>query len=141
MSESQPGDFKPKSAWPGVDPARRRTKELGHGDGFTEIIVTGRLANSAGEPVASPKFYRTNDSFLLGERVRNEIPVTYDPKSGRFVLVTHIFAAYSVGRGQKEPGPYQTGSSLTLIEAEGCKPLTVQFFDEMPDVAITLSKQ
>jgi hypothetical protein len=140
MSESQPGDFKPESAWPGVDPARQ-TNALGHGDGFTEIIVTGRLMNSAGEPVASPKFYRTNDSFLLGERVRNEIPVAYDPKSGRFVLVTHIFAAYSVGRGQKEPGPYQTGSSLTLIEAEVCKPLTVQFFDEMPDVAITLSKE
>ena len=36
-------------------------------------------------------------------------------------------------------GPYQTGSCLALIEAEGCKPLVVRFYDEMPDVEITLS--
>lgn len=62
-----------------------------------------------------------------------------DGKSSRFVLVTSVFAAYSVGDDQPERGPYQTGSSLIQIEAEGCKPLKVQFYDEMPDVVVILS--
>jgi hypothetical protein len=60
-------------------------------------------------------------------------------ETGRFVLCAQVFAAYSAGKGQPEPGPYQTGSCLTLIEAAGCKPLVVSFYDEMPDVEITLS--
>ena len=55
------------------------------------------------------------------------------------MLCTHVFAAYCMGEGQPEPGPYQTGSCLAQIEAEGCKPLLARFFDEMPDVEITLS--
>ena len=82
-----------------------------------------------------------NDSFLLGERKRQVEPLVYDPKTGRFVYTTGIFAAYSMGEGQAEPGPYQTGSSLISLEAAGCKPLQIHFYDEMPEVEITLSEQ
>jgi hypothetical protein len=44
-----------------------------------------------------------------------------------------------MGDRQPEPGPYQMGSCLALIEAEGRRPLVVRFYDEMPDVEITLS--
>jgi hypothetical protein len=37
-----------------------------------------------------------------------------------------------------EPGPYQTGSAKINIEAKNAKPLHVEFYDEMPEVAITL---
>ena len=65
----------------------------------------------------------------------------YDAKTGRFVLVSSVFAAYDMGEGQPEPGPYQTGSAQTLIEAEGAEPLAVRFFDEMPEVEIVLPRK
>src|SRR5438445_8971986 len=34
IAESNPGDFKPKSAWPGTDSRRMNPKMAGHGDGF-----------------------------------------------------------------------------------------------------------
>jgi hypothetical protein len=139
ISESQPGDFKPKSAWPGTDPARESPKMQGHGDGFTTIIITGRILVDGRRPAAAPKFYRLNDAMLLGERTRYEVPIRFDKETGRFVFVDNIFAAYSMGDGQAEPGPYQTGSSIVLIECDGCKPLEVRFYDEMPEVHITLS--
>ncbi|MCA9016406.1 MAG: HEAT repeat domain-containing protein, partial [Planctomycetaceae bacterium] len=138
ISETEPGDFKPASAWPGTDP-RRKSEELGHGDGSTEVIVTGRILRKNKQPVEKPCFYRVNDSMLLGEKIKEEVPITYDKKTGRFVFVTDVFAAYQSGEKKSEPGPYQTGSSMIQIEAQGCKPLTVQFYDEMPDVEITLS--
>jgi len=139
LDESRPGDFKPKSAWPGVDRSRMSPKVSGHGDGSTEVIITGQILRADGASVAAPKSYRTNDAMLLGTRVREEEPLTFNPKTGRFVFATTVFAAYSLGSDQPEPGPYQTGSSLIQIESEGCKPLRVQFYDEMPDVRITLS--
>ena len=84
----------------------------GHGDGITEVIITGQILRADGAPAAAPKFYRTNDAMLLGRRIREEESITFDPKSGRFVFVTSVFAAYSTGDGQPDPGPYQTGSSL-----------------------------
>ncbi|QDT28399.1 putative lyase [Gimesia panareensis] len=138
ISATRPGDFKPASAWPGSDP-RRQSKEMrGHGDGSTEVIVTGRILGEDGQPVTQPHFYRTNDSWLLGQKKKEEVPLTYDEKTGRFVFVTDVFAAYDAGKNQPEPGPYQTGSSMVQIEARGCKPLKVQFYDEMPEVEITL---
>lgn len=77
--------------------------------------------------------------MLMGQRMRYEEPIRFDVQPGRFVLVTQVFAAYSGGNNQMEPGPYQTGSCLIKIESEGCLPLEAQFYDEMPDVRITLA--
>ncbi|GAB5513652.1 MAG: hypothetical protein Rhob2KO_13770 [Rhodopirellula baltica] len=67
--------------------------------------------------------------------------VLYDSSTGRFVCYTSVFAAYSMKPGQTAPGPYQTGSLQVRIDAEGCRSLTMQLFDEMPDVVITLDPQ
>ena len=139
LDASRTGDFKPKSAWPDIDPARESPNVQGHGDGFSEVIITGQILRADGAPATLPKFYCTNDAMLLGERIREEEPLTFDPQTGRFVFVTMVFAAFSIDGGQPEPGPYQTGSSMVQIESAGCKPLQVQFYDEMPDVRITLS--
>ncbi|PYK12531.1 MAG: hypothetical protein DME65_03860, partial [Verrucomicrobia bacterium] len=138
IDESRPGDFKPKSAWPAVNPARMSPTANGHGDGFTEVIITGQILRADGAPATAPKFYRVNDAMLLGQRIREEESIIFDSKSGRFVFVTMVFAAYSAGEDKPDPGPYQTGSSLVQIESAECKPLQVQFYDEMPDVRITL---
>ena len=138
IGESNPGDFKPKSAWPGVDPARTSPGMAGHGDGFTTVIVTGQILREGGGPAVMPKFYRVNDDMLLGEQKHDEVPITFNAETGRFVFITDVFAAYSSGNGQREVGPYQTGSSIVQIESEGCKPLQVRFYDEMPEVRIKL---
>jgi len=85
------------------------------------------------------RFYRINDSWLLGDNSKSEETIRFEESTGRFVFVTGVFAAFSHGEGQREPGPYQTGSSIVLIECEGFKPLQARFYDEMPDVRITLS--
>ena len=139
ISESQPGDFKPRSAWPGSDPARVAPKSAGHGDGITTVIVTGQILREGDVPAVTPKFYRVNDAMLLGDRTHEEVPITFNQQTGHFVFVTAVFGAYSSGDGQREAGPYQTGSSIVLIESKGCKPLQVRFYDEMPEVRITLS--
>lgn len=139
ISESEPGDFKPKSAWPDTDPARMSPEMRGHGDGSTTVIITGRILRAGGAPVVAPRFYRVNDAWLLGKRMRNEVPFTFDKETGQFVFVTNVFAAYSHGDAQQEPGPYQTGSTIVLIECDDCKPLEVRFYDEMPEVRITMS--
>jgi hypothetical protein len=136
LSKANPIVFKPKSAWPGTD-ARRTSNEPGHGDGFTDILVTGEMKRADGGHPAEVRFFRMNDGMLLGEARRDAIPLKYDPTSGRFVFLTDIFAAYAMGK-PPEPGPYQTGSAQILIEATGCSPLTIQFFDEMPHVVIEL---
>jgi hypothetical protein len=140
MSETVKGSFRPRSAHPGTDPARR-APGFGHGDGSTSVLVTGRLLMPDRSPVIEPRFYHTNDRMLLGEKRKDPAPlIRYDQKTGRFAFLTTVFAAYSMSKRQKEPGPYQTGSALTLITAKGAQPLTVHFYDEMPDVEITLSK-
>jgi len=94
-----------------------------------------------GSPVIEPRFYHANDRMLLGEARKDPAPlIRYEQNTGRFAFFTTVFAAYSMEPGQREPGPYQTGSALTLITAKGAQPLTVRFYDEMPDVEITLSK-
>lgn len=140
ISETDGGSFRPKSAHPGTDPARWASGG-GHGDGSTTVLVTGSLLMSDRSPAVEPRFYHTNGGMLLGEQRKEPAPLlTYDHKTGRFAFFTTVFAAYSTADGQKEPGPYQTGSTRTLIEAKGAKPLTVHFYDEMPDVEITLSR-
>ena len=139
ISENQAGDFKPKSACPNTD-EDRWADGGGHGDGLTTVLITGRLLMPDGSPAVEPRFFNVNDRMLMGERGKDPADIKYDPKTGRFVFVTEVFAAYATGEGQKEPGPYQTGPAQVLIEAAGAKPLEVSFYDEMPDVEITLSK-
>lgn len=138
ISKQDAGSFKPKSAWPDTDSSRVSPNGGGHGDGFTPVIITGSLVMKDGSPAVNPAIYNTNDRMLMGGSTRDRAEVKYDSKTGRFVFQTEIFAAYSMGEGAREPGPYQTGSAIVLIEADGAEPLTVRFFDEMPDVEITL---
>jgi hypothetical protein len=139
ISEKQPGDFKPESAWPGTVASRTSPKGGGHGDGFTWVIITGQIAMSDGSPAIAPRFYETNGRMLMGERTDDLARIKYDDNTGRFLFLTSVFAAYSMGEGQSEPGPFQTGSAQVRIEAKNAKPLVVQFYDEMPDVKIILS--
>ena len=115
-----------------------RPREWGHTDGSVAIMITGRIRMPDDSPAIAPRFYRTNDSMLLGKECRDPVDFDYDATTGRFVLRTGVFAAFSVGGG-REAGPYMTGNAEVLIEAHGAKPLTVDFCDMMPDVEITLS--
>jgi len=137
LSKEKPVDFKPRSAWPGHD-SRRTSNKAGHGDGMAVIIVTGEIKCADGSHPAEIRFFRTNDEMLMGEGCHDAIPLKYDQATGRFVLLTTVFAAYAMG-SPIEPGPYQTGSAQVQIEATGCRPLKLQFFDEMPHVEIVLS--
>ena len=139
LSQQVPVAFKPTSAWPNVDP-RRKSDVLGHGDGFTDILITGELRFADGGHPDKVQFLRTNDSMLLGERHHLPMPLKYDAMTGRFVLRTSVFAAYDTGK-PPEPGPYQTGSAQVRIESPKSAPLVVQFFDEMPHVVIELTRQ
>ncbi len=139
LSKQEPGDFKPTSAWPGVEKKRQAKDMNGHGDGITRVLITGTMRMADGKPVRRPQFFAANDRMLLGLAEHEGEPLLYDPKTGKFVFLTNVFAAYSMEKGAEEPGPYQTGSALTRIEAEGAEPLEVRFFDEMPAVEITLT--
>ena len=116
----------------------RMSEESGHGDGLTPVLVTGRLRMADGAPAVEPRFINENDRMLLGLCREEPGPLRYDPATGRFVFYTTVFAAYAKGK-TAEPGPYQTGSAQVRIEARGAKPLAVRFYDEMPDVEITLA--
>jgi HEAT repeat protein len=141
ISETDPGDFLPASAWPAFDPKRMSPTVWGHRDGSAPVVVAGRLLMPDGSPAVEPRFYRANDSMLLGEQRRDPVALEYDPRTGRFLFATAVFAAYSVAGDQEEPGPYQTGCAQVIVEATKAKPLEVPFFYEMPDVEITLSWQ
>jgi hypothetical protein len=138
LSKEQQGDFRPASALPGVDNKRQSKEMKGHGDGLTRVLITGTLRMEDGKPARAPQFFAASDRMLLGLAEDEPESLLYDSKSGRFVFLTSVFAAYDMGEGAAEPGPYQTGSALTRIEAEGAQPLEVRFFDEMPHVEITL---
>ncbi len=139
ISGTEPGDFRPASAFPGIDRLRTPRGGFGHGDGFVDILVTGRLLMADGTPAVEPRFYELNDRYLLGGGCRDPVPIVYESKTGRFLYFTNVFGAFAGGKGF-EPGPYQTGSSIVLIEARGAGPLRVRFFDEMPEVEITLRR-
>ncbi len=51
-----------------------------------------------------------------------------------------VFAADDMGKS-REPGSYQTGSAQVQIEAPDCRPLLIQFFDQMPHVVIELGRK
>lgn len=138
LSAEKPIVFKPTSAWPEADDSRT-SKEIGHGDGITDILVTGELILDDGTHPAEVQFVRTNDHMLMGESRKLLMPLKYDAATGRFVFRDSIFAAYAIGK-TPEPGPYQTGSSQIRIESSDCVPLVVQFFDEMPHVVIHLKR-
>ncbi|MCA9176167.1 MAG: hypothetical protein KDB14_16890 [Planctomycetales bacterium] len=141
VDSQQTVKFRPASAWPKVDDSRRDKTTLLHGDGITSVMVTGEIRGADGSHPRTVRFYRTNDSMLLGSKQDRHAPLLYDFQSGRFVFLTSVFAAYNYGgNGQAEPGPYQTGSAQIRVEAAGFVPLVVQFFDEMPDVRITLDQ-
>jgi hypothetical protein len=141
VDSEHPVTFRPASAWPNTDDRRSSKTATGHGDGFTFVMVTGEIRAADGSHPRTVSFFRTNDSMLLGTEQDYSEPLMYDQQSGRFVFLTSIFAAYSSGGDKPEPGPYQTGSARIRVEAPGFKPLVVQFFDEMPDVNITLNKK
>ena len=132
--------FRPASAWPNTDDTRLSKTVAGHGDGSVSVMVTGEIRGAEGSHPKTVAFYRMNDAMLLGTKQDYSEPLLYDHQSGRFVFLTDVFAAYSSGEDQPEPGPYQSGSAQIRVEAPGFKPLVVQFFDEMPDVRITLDK-
>lgn len=134
ISETQPGNFRP------VYVGRVGGIQDGHGDGCVLVMITGRIRMPDDSPAVAPRFYRANDSMLLNENRKDPVDFDYDPKTGRFLFHTTVFAAFSTAK-DREPGPYMTGTARILIEAKDAKPLMVQFFDEMPDVEITLSCQ
>jgi hypothetical protein len=138
IDADHPVEFRPKSAWPEID--RRRMSSSGdeHGDGTTFVMLTGEVRGPDGSHPDSIAFFRLNDGMLLGTKKNSPVDVLYDAPKGRFVCYTSVFAAYVLGKGI-EQGPYQTGSAQIRVEADGYRPVTVQFFDEMPDVVITLS--
>lgn len=140
ISTMDPGRFRPSSAWPRVDRRRMKPKADGHGDGFTEIVVTGVVRLADGSHPKVIRFVGLNDRMLLGKREEHEEKrVLYNAMTGRFALFSTVFAAYSSGEGKaEEEGPYQTGSLTTRLVADGAKPLRVVFYDEMPDVEITV---
>jgi HEAT repeat protein len=134
ISEGQPGDFYADYS------GRLGSIEAGHGDGVVGVMITGRIRMPDDSPAAAPKFFRTNDSMLLGEKRKDPVEFDYDAETGRFVFRCCVFAAYSLAK-EREPGPYMTGTAQILIEAQGAKPLLMHFVDQMPDVEITLSWQ
>ena len=140
ISATETGRFRPLSAWPSVDRRRKQPKMSGHGDGMTEIVVTGVVQLAGGSHPKAIRFIGLNDRMLLGKREEHaEKRVLYNAVTGRFALFSHVFAAFSHGEGKaEEDGPYQTGSLTTRLEADGVKPLRVVFYDEMPDVEITV---
>lgn len=138
ISSKHKGDFRPASAWPNTDSSRSGSS-LSHGDGITLVLLTGSLKMPDGTPVKSPRLFRINGSMLLGQTRNDEVAIKFIPATGRFQFLTTVFAARTPEPGE-EPGPYQTGSALVRVEAEGAEPLEVRFFDEMPDVEITLER-
>jgi hypothetical protein len=141
IDSKRPVEFRPASAWPNVDDRRLGKTSTGHADGGTHVMVTGEIRAGDGSHPKNVSFYRTNDAILLGTKQDHREPLMYDPKTGRFVYLTTVFAAYGMGGDQPEPGPYQTGSAQIRVEAPKFKPLVVQFFDEMPDVRIILDNE
>lgn len=141
VDSKHPVEFRPASAWPKSDNRRRSKRASDHGDGLTFVMVTGEIRGADGSHPKTVRFYRTNDAMLLGTQMNDSVPLLYAPESGRFVFYTSVFAAFSLGDDQPEPGPYQTGSAMIRVEASGFKPLVVQFFDEMPDIRVTLDKE
>ncbi len=132
--------FRPASAWPNTDDSRLSKTASGHLDGTIDVMVTGEIRGADGSRPKTIGFYRTNDAMLLGTKQDNSEPLMYNRQSGRFVFLTCVFAA-CMKEDQLDSGPYQTGSAQIRVEAPGFKPLVVQFFDEMPDVRITLDKE
>ena len=141
VDNEHPVTFRPASAWPETDERRMFPMTTGHGDGFTTIFCTGEVRRADGTHPEHVEFFRINDAMLLGTEVKHRTGVLYDAPTGRFVFVQMVFAAYARGEGKREPGPYQTGSAQIRIEAQDCLPLTIQFFDEMPDIVVTLEKK
>jgi len=140
ISEDQPGGFRPPSASGTGDRRRMPANFTGaHGDGHAIVLVTGHVLMPTGLPAENPRLFDSTNRMLIPEGRRDPLPVRYDPETGRFVFLSQVFAAYAWG--SKEPGPYQTGPGLVWIEAEGAKPFRFVFFDEMPEVRITLSPQ
>jgi hypothetical protein len=133
------GDFRPASAWPNVDRRRMSRKSMGHGDGITDIIVTGRITFADGSSPPSVSFVGINDLMLMGQRVERPERCLYQAETGRFALFSHVFAAYAMGDDTEEKGPYQTGALRLQLSAPGAHQLSLTFYDEMPDVAITLT--
>ena len=101
----------------------------------------GLYGGGQNEPSAAHRaaYLKESEQIRPLDTRRQRARLKYDPQTGRFVFPTRVFAAYSLGK-EAEPGPYQTGPAVVIIEADDCRPLQVVFYDEMPDVEITLTR-
>ena len=114
----------------------------GAGCGYANVLITGRIRFADDHPPAAVRFRSLKEGMLMGSRDEHGIPVRYDPATGRFACFAEVFASYSHSMNDDdedaEPGPFQTGSLDVEIDADGAKPLLAKFYDEMPDVLLTL---
>ena len=139
VSANQPITFRPLSATRGGDKSRNGPKEPFCGLGPCNRLVTGTIRNTAGKPPAKIKF---TEQLVRYDEDYKPIPFTiprqvkYDSKDGSFVFFQVVDVTYG---SRMELGPYKTNEIRIRIEAEGCEPLEVEFFDEMPHVQVTLA--
>ena len=84
VTSQKPVEFRPESAWPNADESRRSKTSFGHGDGFTPVMVTGEIRGRDGSHPKDVRFFRTNDSMLLGTKQNIHEPLMYDATNGRF---------------------------------------------------------
>lgn len=138
ISATDPGDFKPRSAWPGSDDSRWDSGS-GHGDGIQLVLITGAVRCSDGAIPRSVAFRDANGGRQFGSGIQQAAKVVYYPSNGRFAYLTCVGAAFAMSRAKRDRGPYQTVADKVTIEADHAQPLTVSFYDEMPDVLITLT--
>ncbi len=139
VAEGKPVEFRPPSCMSGGD--RRRMPPNfygGHGDGYVEVIVTGKIVMPNGRPARGVRACDPANRMLAPQHRRDPLPFMYCETTGRFVFLAEISAVYARPRGE-QPGPFSTGGGGVTIEAEGAKPFRLLFFDEMPDVEITLT--
>lgn len=148
-------------------------ENVGHGDGGADVVFSGKVVyiSSSGElkPVPEARFYRTNDTMLLGKKIKKQYDQTTTAE-GDFAISAHIFAAYGCLQGSfewseenpfergrhnpkkideywskaREEGEwvmYQTGTANLLVEAEGFEPRQFKVRYEQPSTMIVLNKK
>ena len=102
------------------------------------VLVTGSIILIDGTPAINPKVFIVDSMGLgFGPHAGPVKMIRYDPATGRFAFLAHVFAAYS---GGPEEGPFETGNFAIQIQADGTQALTAVIFDEMPDLKIILPK-
>jgi len=174
ISDQTPDPYTHPSTHPSsLSESLKLDEYVGHGDGATDIVFSGKVVtiSSTGEikPVPAARFYRTNDTMLLGKNIKRPYDQTTTAE-GDFTFSTSVFAAYGClkdsfewneenpfNRGMNnqdkmeeywskasEEGEwviYQTGTANILIEAEGFESRRVNARYEQPSTLIVLNKK